>query len=178
MPNRFFVASLVLLSVASTGCVRRVIDITSDPSGATVWLNDREIGRTPCSAEITYYGTYDVRMQHPGYEPISGSAEAKAPLFDVVGIDLISEMLPARLVSRTDWHFTMTPTEQDPPSLLARAHELRSKTEALGAEAAPPPSAEKPGEQPAPDAAPATPAADPKEAAPTPPPSDTPAPGR
>jgi len=38
------------------GCVRRVIDITSDPPGARVWVNDREAGRTPCSVEFTHYG--------------------------------------------------------------------------------------------------------------------------
>jgi len=35
---------LLCLTMAAQGCVRRVIDITSDPPGARVWVNDREVG--------------------------------------------------------------------------------------------------------------------------------------
>lgn len=123
------IAVLAACALASAGCVRRVIDITSDPSGATVWLNDRELGRTPCSAEFTYYGTYDVRLHREGYEPIHGSAEAKAPWWDVIGFDLVSEALPAKLVSQTEWHFTLEETSRDQATLLERARELRAHTE-------------------------------------------------
>jgi hypothetical protein len=135
MSIRPALAVLVLLTPVLGGCVRRVIDVTSDPSGATVWLNDREIGRTPCSAEFTYYGTYDVRIEREGCEPVQGSAEAKAPVFDWLGIDLVSEVLPARLVSRTEWHFVLTPTDSDASALRARAEALRAATE-LAAEPA------------------------------------------
>lgn len=146
MPSAPRVCFLLLLvaATASTGCVRRVIDITSEPSGATVWLNDREIGRTPCSAEFTYYGTYDVRMELEGREPLQGRAEAKAPLFDVVGIDLISEILPARMVSRTEWHFTLEPTASDQATLVSRARAARAKTESLAEPLEGPPTPETP----------------------------------
>lgn len=129
MSTRTALAVLLLVTPLLGGCVRRVIDVTSDPSGATVWINDREIGRTPCSAEFTYYGTYDVRIEREGCEPVQGSAEAKAPAFDWLGIDLVSEVLPARLVSRTEWHFVLTPTDTDEAALRTRAQELRAATE-------------------------------------------------
>lgn len=56
-------------AVSLAGCVERTISITSDPSGALVFLNDEEIGRTPCEASFLHYGTYDVRIVKDGYEP-------------------------------------------------------------------------------------------------------------
>ena len=102
--------------------------MTSDPSGATVWLNDREIGRTPCEAEFTYYGTYDVRLALDGFEPLDTHAEAVAPAWDYLGPDLIAEAMPARLTSENRWHFTLTPVSNDHAALLERAKAMREAT--------------------------------------------------
>lgn len=59
---RTFVALLLLLPL--TACVERTISITSTPSGALVHLNDQEVGRTPLTVPFTYYGVYDVRLEH------------------------------------------------------------------------------------------------------------------
>ena len=60
------------------GCGRqeRVIEITSEPAGAVVWLNDRELGRTPVQTEFLFFGVYDVRLALEGYEPVVTSREA------------------------------------------------------------------------------------------------------
>jgi hypothetical protein len=129
--TRFALAlSLSAACVLLSGCVRRVISITSEPSGATVWLNDREIGRTPCEAEFTYYGTYDVRLQLDGYEPLDTTGEAVAPLFDTIPLDLAAEAAPAKLESRNAWHYTLVPTSLDHAALLERAKALRDRTNA------------------------------------------------
>lgn len=124
------VAAVLGGSFASTGCVRRLVTITSEPAGATVWLNDRELGRTPVEAEFTYYGTYDVRLELDGYEPLSTSAEATPPIWDNLGPDLVAEVVPARLESRNAWHFVLVPTSMDAAALLERARQLQSKTAA------------------------------------------------
>ena len=49
------------------GCVKRTISISSNPSGALVWVNDREVGRTPVEFEFLYYGEYDLRLERDGY---------------------------------------------------------------------------------------------------------------
>ncbi len=110
-----------------SACVRRTIEITSEPEGALVWLNDREVGRTPCSIEFTYYGRYDVRLRRDGFEPISGFGDADEPAWDFVGADLIAEVIPAKLTSRVKWHFTMIPTDSDEAAVLARAKNLRTR---------------------------------------------------
>ena len=77
--------------VALSGCVRRTITITTEPEGTLVWLNDREVGRTPVEVDFKYYGTYDVRLEHRGYEPMMTSGRADPPWWDHVGLDLIAE---------------------------------------------------------------------------------------
>ena len=122
---------LCLLGAAcgsALGCVRRTVEITSSPSGALVLLNDREVGRTPLTTEILYYGTYDVQLRLEGHEPINGSAEAKAPAWDWIGPDLVAELIPVDFTSRNAWHFTMTPVDLDPAAVLLRARGLQSRT--------------------------------------------------
>src|SRR5688572_6831876 len=76
-----------------TGCVRRTISISSEPAGALCWLNGREIGRTPLLVDFIYYGDYDVVLEKDGFEPLLTKGEAKAPLWDTVPFDFISEVI-------------------------------------------------------------------------------------
>lgn len=118
----FFAACLI-----NTGCVRRTISITSDPSGALVWLNGREIGRTPVSVEFLYYGEYDVQLVAEGYEPLLTTGKADAPLWDNVPLDFFAEITPGEKHSRIEWHYVMSPRDDDPAALLERARELRAR---------------------------------------------------
>ncbi|HMN96576.1 MAG TPA: PEGA domain-containing protein [Phycisphaerales bacterium] len=113
------------------GCVRRTIDITSEPSGAMVVLNEREVGRTPVTVEFTYYGTYDVRLALDGHEPLLTSGEAVPPLWDNVPLDFVAEALPARLDSTVRWHYVLEPARD--AGLLERARELKAEAEGQAA---------------------------------------------
>ncbi|MBC23914.1 MAG: hypothetical protein CMJ32_08385 [Phycisphaerae bacterium] len=115
---------LVLVMMASTGCVRRKIDITSDPSGARVWLNDREVGRTPIEVDFTYYGRYDVRLELAGYQPVWTVGSANAPVWDTIGADLVMETVPTELTSTNQWHYILEPAIDDPDQVLQDALEL------------------------------------------------------
>ena len=123
---RIFVLSLTALAtVLCAGCVRRTIAITSTPSDALVFVNDREVGRTPCEVDFLFYGEYDVRLKHEGYESIVGSGTASAPVWDFIGADLLVEVVPLDLESRVDWHFDFIPANNDPVDLLARARQMQ-----------------------------------------------------
>ena len=115
--------------VALNGCVRRTITITTEPEGTLVWLNDREVGRTPVEVDFKYYGTYDVRLEHRGYEPMMTSGRANPPWWDNVGLDLFAELTPADLESQIEWHYVMMPLDDDHDALVNRARELRKGTE-------------------------------------------------
>jgi hypothetical protein len=117
---------------AGAGCVERTITITSEPPGALVWLNEREVGRTPLDVDFLYYGEYDVRLERDGYEPLMTSGHAAAPLWDTIPLDLGAELVPAELRSHVRWHYVLEPRMDDAAALEARAATLRAKAGAAG----------------------------------------------
>lgn len=127
MPRPLATAAVLAASVALTGCVRRTISITTEPEGALVWLNDREVGRTPVEVDFDHYGTYDVRLEYRGYEPMMTSGQALPPWWDNVGLDLIAELTPADLESRIAWHYVLLPLDGDREALVERARKLRAE---------------------------------------------------
>jgi hypothetical protein len=118
---------ILILAAASTGCVERTIRITSEPSGALVWLNDREIGRTPVDVGFVHYGTYDVRLLKEGYEPLHVPGEAKPPVWDMIGLDLAAELMPLELQSDVHWHYELEPARDDREGLVQRAEAIRDE---------------------------------------------------
>lgn len=102
--------------------------ISSEPSGALVYLNDQEVGRTPLEVPFTWYGTYDVRMEHEGYETLFTQQEAKQPWWEQPGPDLFAEAMSDKNVE-IFWHLKMKPEgpagETDPERVLNYARQLR-----------------------------------------------------
>ncbi len=151
-------AAILACAAALGGCLERTISITSQPPGALVWLNDLEVGRTPLEVDFTFYGTYDVRLELDGYEPIVTSREAKAPLYELPGIDLIAEAIPTRIEDRVHWHFDLRPTlervlpgDRATDRLLERASAFRAQATGAASQSTPfqvstPPSASSPTE--------------------------------
>ncbi len=125
-----FIGALAALALLS-GCAQRSITITSSPEGALVWLNDQQVGRTPVEVAFKWYGVYDVRLQREGFEPISTSREAEAPLNEYPVIDLVTAPFP--LTDRHTWHFDLQPAAEtiDRPTaerdLIDRASQLRQR---------------------------------------------------
>ena len=122
---------LGLLCPLGIGCVQRTLTIHSEPPGALVFLNDEEVGRTPLTVPFTWYGVYDVRMEKDGYLPLWTTAEAKAPLWDVPGPDLVAEAIP-NTRSEIHWNFELEKrvpiSEYDTDALIQRAKDLRAQT--------------------------------------------------
>ena len=150
MPGRGSIAALLMTACIALagGCVKRTLQITSDPVGALVWVNDREIGRTPLELEFVYYGTYDVRLVKEGYESLLTTGDAKAPVWDFVGPDFVAELLPVELESRIEWHYTLDPRPGTPEAeragLVDRASGLRAE---LAADPGPAADADPDGEE-------------------------------
>ncbi len=128
--HRWLAAAILMLAMLpSVGCVRRTISVTTTPPGAIVFLNDREVGRTPCDVEFLHYGVYDLRLRLEGYEPVVGSGRANAPVWDFIGADFFAELVPAQLESRVEWHFDLEPSNRDADALRVRASEMRSQAD-------------------------------------------------
>ncbi len=126
MRGTLLIAGLVVLSAGLlSGCIERTITVTSVPSGALVYLNDEEVGRTPLTVPFTFYGVYGVRLEKEGYQPLWTRGDAKMPWWDTPGIDLFAEMIPHGK-SEVKWHYTLEPL---PPvhtdALIDRARQMR-----------------------------------------------------
>lgn len=115
------------------GCVDRRIVITTAPPDAVVYLNDVEVGRTPLEVDFTYFGHYDVRIHREGFEPLVTSREAKAPMHEWPGIDLIAMAVPVRKRTIIRWHFDLEPEAANRDALLGRASELSELLESPSA---------------------------------------------
>ncbi|MCZ6655134.1 MAG: PEGA domain-containing protein [Planctomycetota bacterium] len=127
-----WIASLVLTAAVliTAGCVRRTARFTSVPDGARVFLNDREIGRTPATVEFTWYGDYDVVYRLDGYETVKTNAVISPPLYQRFPFDFFAEVLwPGELHDHHDIPtqelVARRPINQD--ELISRAKELRDR---------------------------------------------------
>jgi hypothetical protein len=112
------------------GCVERTMTITSEPSGALVHLNNREIGRTPVETDFTWYGTYDVQVRADGYQTLDVAQSVPAPWWQIPPIDLFAEMMPWKPKDHRPLHYTLepvTPEQTDATAMLERAAELRGQ---------------------------------------------------
>lgn len=98
------------IAAATAGCVRRTMTINTEPQGASVWLNDEEIGRTPVSVDFQWYGDYDVVARLAEYETLRTHQQINAPWYQTPGIDFVAEVLyPGWIVDARELHFELSP---------------------------------------------------------------------
>jgi len=105
-----------------SACVERRIRVTSTPPGARVIINDQDIGHTPVETNFTFYGGYDVQVLLDGFEPVHELRNAKAPLHEYPGIDLVATALPVDFDHTVEWHFDLeeVPEATDPEAPASR----------------------------------------------------------
>lgn len=115
----------MLLGVIGCGGVQRTLTVTSEPSGALVYLNGEEAGRTPMSTDFTYYGKYDVAVRLDGYAAAKQERWVVAPWWQWVPFDFAAELSPVRLVDRQAIHVDLAPDApaDEPGALMDRARE-------------------------------------------------------
>ena len=126
---------IFLLTVpALCGCVRRKLTVRSNPPGATVYLDGKDIGRTPLSTNFDHYGKREFRIVKQGYETKSELKSVRAPWYQWVGFDFVSEvLLPGKLTDHKSYEFDLQPERAIPDSeIVARAKEFRQTAHADG----------------------------------------------
>ncbi|MBR0226221.1 MAG: PEGA domain-containing protein [Thermoguttaceae bacterium] len=131
--RRFLVATLLGALVVQTcsGCngVRRRLTITSEPPGATVYLNNKEIGKTPISQNFLYSGIYNIKCYKDGYEMKETYYKAGCPWYLYPGVDFFSEnFTPGELRDEQSCHIELEQKREIPENELAeRASKLREE---------------------------------------------------
>ena len=124
---RRLIVLILALSLLQVGCVRRRMTVLSNPPGATVSLDGKEIGRTPFSTNFDFYGKREFRLVKDGYETKTVLLPVRAPWYQWFPFDFVSEvLLPGKLTDSKTYEFDMQPVVITPmPELLSRAEELR-----------------------------------------------------
>lgn len=114
------------------GCVERTVEITSDPPGAVVVVNDEELPeRTPTKFSFTWYGDYEVVLRKPGYQTVRTNQWVEAPWWQLPPFDFITETLwLGTLRDEHQWGtFAMQPESAPKPDVVVeRALEMRDRT--------------------------------------------------
>jgi hypothetical protein len=121
---------LVVLVLLPGGCVRRRLNVRTNPPGALVYVDNQQIGSTPCSVDFTYYGTREIRLVKPGYETLTVNQPIPAPWYQIPPIDFVSEnLVPTKIRDNRTVTYNLAPQVIVPPhELLERAEQLRQET--------------------------------------------------
>jgi hypothetical protein len=118
---------LALACLASTGCVRRRLTVRTNPPGAVVFVDDQEIGTTPCSASYVYYGTRKITVMKDGYRTETSYERFSPPWYQIPPLDFFSENVIAREIrDERTIDVQLQPEEIVPQQrLIERAQALR-----------------------------------------------------
>lgn len=143
--SRLIVPLLLVACLLSPGCVRRRMTIRSNPDGATVYVDDQEIGTTPVSASYNYYGTRKIQLVRDGYETLTVMHKFQQPWYQFPPLDFVTEnLLPREVRDEQIVDIELEPQCVVPtPELLNRAQQLRQSTR-QGYTVLPPPSPSAP----------------------------------
>ena len=121
---------LVLCALAAVGCVRRRLFINSNPLGALVYVDNEQIGTTPCAVDFTYYGTREIRLVKPGFETLKVNQPIPTPWYEYPPLDFVSDnLLPYEIRDNRSVSFNMMPEIIIPSQeLIDRGNQLRQET--------------------------------------------------
>jgi hypothetical protein len=101
------VAALVLAALLP-GCVTRTLTLRSDPPGATVILDGRVAGTTPCEAPIPAWGTRSLELDLAGYQSLVTDLPLDTPWWDHWPLDMFAAPWPIHV--QRDFAFTLQRT--------------------------------------------------------------------
>jgi hypothetical protein len=129
-------AAAAALALSAVGCVERTLTIRTVPDGATVILNDQEVGTSPVSVPFTWYGDYDLICRKAGYATREEKLCVSAPWYQLPGIDIVTECFsPVTYRDHRAFEITLEP-ERLPTrdELLSRGAEFRDRALYQGAD--------------------------------------------
>jgi hypothetical protein len=128
----FAALSMVALMLPSTGCVRRRLTVRTNPPGAQVFVDDQEIGTTPCSAAFVYYGTRKITLMKDGYRTETIFQKIRPPWYELPPLDFFVEnFYPLEQRDERVVDVQLVPAELVPQQkLIGRAQMLRDNAQA------------------------------------------------
>ncbi len=124
------VAVAILVLASTVGCIERTVTINTEPQGATVFLNDEEVGQSPVRVPFTWYGDYDIILRKEGFKTVQAHHRLHTPWYQYPFIDIVSEcFIPFTIHDDhvIDTFALETYVAPDKDELLHRSGELRAR---------------------------------------------------
>ena len=114
--------------LSTLGCVEQKMTITSEPSGALVFVSDQEVGHTPVTIPWTWVGDYAITLRMEGYQTLKTHADLKPTGYEIPPVDLFAELLPYTFRDQRYVHFKLEklvlPSNEE---LILRAQKMRQE---------------------------------------------------
>jgi len=121
-----FVAAAAAVSASGCQSVQRRMTIRSNPPGALVLVDGREVGYTPASVDFTYYGTREITLIKDGYQTLTTLQTYEKPWYQYPGVEFASDnFLPVTVTNRHDLAYNLR------PAVVAPTGDLRSRADAF-----------------------------------------------
>jgi len=95
------------------GAIRKVATITSEPSGAKVWINGKYRGKTPVEIPYNWNWYYDFTLKMDGYQDFCIRERFYAPARHWIPLDFFVEAAPVRSEEPQWRHYKMTPKVEE-----------------------------------------------------------------
>ena len=141
-------AGLVVLASGFSlgGCVERTLLFTSDPVGAHVTVNGKDVGVTPISIRFVHNERFEYRVEKDGYRSEAGDVTTPSTWDSVPGPDFFAEnVYPGHIRRETERHVVLEPlprsrthAELEAQLRAAAAFRVRAETETGGPNVPPP----------------------------------------
>jgi hypothetical protein len=115
-----------LLLLSAVGCARHSVSISSEPSGALVFINGNEVGRTPMKYDFDNFGDFDVVLRKDGFETLKTHKTIATPLHGYAPFDLGAEAFGVK--DHYEWRFDLAPASGqavDAAELVNRGQALK-----------------------------------------------------
>jgi hypothetical protein len=118
---------IAALAIPAVGCVRRRLNVRTNPPGALVYVDNQQIGTTPCSVDFTYYGTREIRLVKPGFETLTVNQPIPTPWYEYIPLDFVSEnLVPTKIRDNRTVTYDLAPQAIVPTQqLVDRGNQLR-----------------------------------------------------
>lgn len=112
------IVAMVMLMLASAGCIRSKVLVTSEPTGAVVTMNGSHLGTTPVERPFTWYWFYDIDVQKEGFEPSKVRKRFRPPIYLWPGLDFFCELIPVNIHNTKKVHFALEPSNPRPDPMF------------------------------------------------------------
>jgi hypothetical protein len=116
MKKTFLIILILSLAAVSSGCVRRIVTIDSQPQGAEVYFDRKLIGQTPCDFEFLYYGSHYLELVKEGYANFNSTLKLKGPFYEYFPLSMLAEaLIPWQLTDQHTFSFNLEEGETEKP---------------------------------------------------------------